>query len=348
MKDLHPDALRWLETEMDENILPSGRYESGITGKTDVELLDAYSRAVTSVVEKVGPSVVGIFAGRNAEPGNAVDPVGAGSGVLLTPDGYVLTNHHVVSGADRFQLTLTDGSALGAVPVGSDPPNDLAIIRANGSGLPYASLGDSSSLRVGQLAIAIGTPYGFQSSVSTGVISATGRGMRSLDGRLIENVIQHTAPLNPGNSGGPLVDSRGRILGINTAIIAVAQGIGFAVPANTARHVVSQILAYGKVKRGYLGITGRQRPLSRRYVRYFSLARESGVEVVALDPGGPARGSGIQPGDIIVEMNGRPVESVDDLHRMLSEFDARNVARMDLLRGTERLSVEVKMGEAAA
>jgi S1-C subfamily serine protease len=172
--------------------------------------------------------------------------------------------------------------------------------------------------------------------------------MRSLDGRLIENVIQHTAPLNPGNSGGPLVDSRGRILGINTAIIAVAQGIGFAVPANTARHVVSQILAYGKVKRGYLGITGRQRPLSRRYVRYFSLARESGVEVVALDPGGPARGSGIQPGDIIVEMNGHPVESVDDLHRQLSGFDARNVARMDLLRGTERLSVEVKMGEAAA
>jgi len=344
----HSEALQWIQAEKDEKILPSGRYEVGLSGKTDVELLDAYSRAVTAVVDAVGPSVVSISVGGEAPAGNDAEPIGAGSGVLLTPDGYVLTNHHVVSNASRVRLTLTDGTSLGAVPVGSDPPNDLAIVRANGSGLPYAALGDSSTLRVGQLVIAIGNPLGFQSSVSTGVVSATGRGMRSLDRRLIENVIQHTAPLNPGNSGGPLVDSRGRIVGINTAIIAVAQSIGFAVPANTARHVVSQILAYGKVRRGYLGISGRQRQLSRRFARYFNLSRESGVEVVSLDPHGPARGSGILPGDILVEMNGHPVESVDDLHRLLSEIAVRDVVHIDLLRGTERKTADVEIGESAA
>ncbi|MBI5576309.1 MAG: trypsin-like peptidase domain-containing protein [Deltaproteobacteria bacterium] len=333
---------------MDENIIPSGRYENGLAGRKDVELLDAYSRAVTAVVDAVGPSVVGIFVGRDAPGGNDVEPVGAGSGVILTPDGYVLTNHHVVGGAEHVRLTLTDGTSLGASAVGSDPPNDLAVVRANGSGLPYAALGDSSTLRVGQLAIAIGNPYGFQSSVSTGVVSATGRSMRSLDGRMIDNVIQHTAPLNPGNSGGPLVDSKGRIVGINTAIIAAAQGIGFAVPANTARHVVSHILAYGKVRRGYLGITGRSRPLPRRVVRYFNLARESGVEVVSLDPRGPANVSGIRPGDILVELNGHPAESVDALHRLLSETGAGETASIGLLRGTERLTVQVGIGEAAA
>ena len=342
------DALQWIGGGMDDKIIPSGRYEAGISGKTDVELLDAYSRAVTAVVEAVGPSVVGITVGREPSGGNDIEAVGAGSGVLLTPDGYVLTNHHVVGEAGRMRVTLTDGTSLGAVAVGSDPPNDLAVVRADGSGLPFAALGDSSALRVGQLAIAIGNPYGFQSSVSTGVVSATGRGMRSMDGRLIENVIQHTAPLNPGNSGGPLVDSRGRIVGINTAIIGAAQGIGFAVPANTARHVVSQILAHGKVQRGYLGVSGRQRPLSRRVVRYFSLARESGVEIVSLDPDGPAAGSGILRGDILVEMNGHPVESVDDIHRMLSEIPVGNVVSIALLRGAERKTAEVKTVEAAA
>jgi S1-C subfamily serine protease len=315
---------------------------------SDIDLLDAYSRAVTTVVDAVGPAVVSISVGRDAPAGNGVEPIGAGSGVILTPDGYVLTNHHVVRDAGRLRVALTDGTSLGAVPVGSDPPNDLALVRAEGSGLPYATLGDSSALRVGQLVIAIGNPLGFQSSVSTGVVSATGRGMRSLDRRLIENVIQHTAPLNPGNSGGPLVDSRGRVVGINTAIIAVAQGIGFSVPSNTARHVVSQILAHGKVRRGYLGITGRQRPLSRRVVRYFDLSRESGVEVVSLDPRGPAGESGILPGDVVVEMNAKPVESVDDLHRVLSEVAHGDIARLDVLRGAERRIVEVVIGDAAA
>jgi S1-C subfamily serine protease len=314
----------------------------------DVELLDAYSRAVTTVVDAVGPAVVSISIGREGSSGKGVEPIGSGSGVLLTPDGYVLTNHHVVRDADRIQLTLMDGAHLGAVPVGFDPPNDLALVRANGSGLPYALLGDSSSLRVGQLVIAIGNPFGFQSTVSTGVVSATGRAMRGMDGRLIENMIQHTAPLNPGNSGGPLVDSRGRVVGVNTAIIAVAQGIGFAVPSNMARHVVSQLLTSGRVRRGYLGIAGRRRPLPRRVVRFFNLPRESGVEVVSLSSGGPAEAGGVLPGDVVVAMNGLPVQSVDDLHRLLSEVDIGSLIRLELLRGTERLTVEMEAGEAAA
>jgi S1-C subfamily serine protease len=342
------EALRWIHEAGNEERAETGRCEVGLSGRTDTEVLDAYSRAVTTVVDAVGPAVVGITVGGEATAGSGTEPVGAGSGVLLTPDGYVLTNHHVVQAKRRVHLTLTDGTRLGAMAVGSDPPNDLAVVRAESSGLPYATLGDSSALRVGQLVIAIGNPLGFQSSVSTGVVSATGRGMRSMDRRLIENVIQHTAPLNPGNSGGPLVDSRGRVVGINTAIIAVAQGIGFAVPSNTARHVVSQILANGRVRRGYLGVVGRQRPLSRRLVRYFNLPRESGVEVVSLDPDGPANASGVRAGDILVEMNGTALESVDDLHRLLSEGEGMRLARLDLLRGTERRIVEVTVGESAA
>jgi len=341
-------GMQWIQGEKNENLLPSSRYEPGPSGKSDLELLDAYSRTVIGVVDAVGPSVVGVVVEREGPSGNDLEPIGAGSGVLLTPDGYLLTNHHVVKDAGRCRVMLTDGRNLGATVVGQDPPNDLALIRADGSGLPYAALGDSSTLRVGQLVIAIGNPLGFQSSVSTGVISATGRGMRSLDRRLIENVIQHTAPLNPGNSGGPLVDSRGRIVGINTAIIPFAQGIGFAVPANTARHVVSHILAFGKVRRGYLGISGRQRRLSRRTVRYFNLPRESGVEVVFLDPNGPAHASGILRGDILIEMNGHPVESVDDLHRLLTDVAVKGLVRIGLLRGTDRVTADVEVGESAA
>ncbi len=341
------DSSRWIRAGGEDDASAGGATAGGLTGNTDTEVLDAYSRAVTSVVDAVGPAVVSISVGRETPDGNGLEPIGAGSGVLLTPDGYVATNHHVVQNASRVRLTLTDGTTVGAVAVGSDPPNDLAVVRAEGSGLPYASLGDSSLLKVGQLVIAIGNPLGFQSSVSTGVVSATGRGMRSLDRRLIENVIQHTAPLNPGNSGGPLVDSRGRVVGINTAIIPIAQGIGFSVPSNTVRRVVSQILVNGRVRRGYLGINGRQRPLPRRTVRFFGLSRESGVEVASLDERGPARASGVMPGDIVVAMNAVPVENVDDLHRLLSEAAAGDVARLDILRGTERRVVEVALGDAA-
>ncbi len=256
----------------------SGRPEAGATRNADADLLDAYSEAVIAVVEAVGPAVVSIAvekAGREPVP----EPMGAGSGVLVAPDGYLLTNHHMVEMSDRLRVTLTDGTSMGAVLVGSDPSNDLAVVRAEGAGLPYATLGDSGVLRAGQLVIAIGNPFGFQSTVSTGIVSALGRALRSRDGRLIENVIQHTAPLNPGNSGGPLVDSRGRVAGINTAIIAMAQGIGFSIPANTARYAISQLLTYGHVRRGYLGISARPRPLARRLVRHHRLPFDAGVEV---------------------------------------------------------------------
>ncbi len=341
------EALRFIQAN-GEGSGPAGRCEVGPSGRNDTDLLDAYSRAVTAVAEAVGPAVVSVNIDRETPDGNGLEPVGAASGVLLTPDGYVLTNHHVVRENRRVRLTLMDGTQIGAAAVGSDPPNDLAVVRADGSGFPYASLGDSSALKAGQLVIAIGNPLGFQSSVSTGVVSATGRGMRSMDHRLIENVIQHTAPLNPGNSGGPLVDSRGRVVGINTAIIPAAQGIGFAVPSNTARHVVSQILSHGRVLRGYLGITGRQRRLARKLVRFLELARECGVEVMTLDPDGPAAKAGIAPGDIVLEMNGTPVESVDDLHRLLSEAAVREIARITLLRGVERKAVEVPVAESAS
>jgi S1-C subfamily serine protease len=324
-----------------------GRCEVGATDQSDVDLLDAYSRAVITVVEATGPAVVSISAGRNG-PDSVPDPVGAGSGVLVAPDGYILTNHHVVEKADQLRVALTDGASMGAVIVGTDPPNDLAVIRAEGGGLPYATLGDSGPLRVGQLVIAMGNPFGFQSTVSTGVISALGRGLRTPQGRLIENVIQHTAPLNPGNSGGPLVDSRGRVVGINTAIIPIAQGIGFSIPANTARYVISQLLTHGRVRRGYLGVSARQRPLDRRLVRYHGLSFDAAVEVVSLDPGAPAAAGGIRPGDVIVTLNGQGVRSVDDIHRLLAEEEFGVAVRLGVLRGKHLLEIPVIHAETAA
>jgi S1-C subfamily serine protease len=311
----------------------------------DDEALDAYSRSVISVVDQVGPAVVNITTGtRSAERG--LDQIGAGSGVVITPDGYILTNSHVVHQAGRLQVTLTEGSTLPADLVGSDPPTDLAVIRARSSLLPHAELGDSARLRAGQLIIAIGNPLGFQSSVSAGVVSALGRSLRSMEGRLIENIIQHTAPLNPGNSGGPLTDSRGRVVGVNTAIIAMAQGIGFAIPANTARWVVSQLLCYGRVRRGFLGIAGRQRLLHRRLVRFYSLARDFAVEVATLDPQGPAKQAGLKEGDLIVAIEGQAVASVDDLHRFLSENPFERPVTLTVIRGQEQLSLTVKSQEA--
>ncbi|HNY65291.1 MAG TPA: trypsin-like peptidase domain-containing protein [Deltaproteobacteria bacterium] len=311
----------------------------------DAHLLDAYSKAVISVVEKVGPTVVGIFAGGVDREG-ALEQQGAGSGVILTPDGYVLTNDHVVSGARRYQLTLTDGSITTATLVGTDPATDLAVIRADGSNLPYSSLGDSLLLKAGQLTIAIGNPLGFQSTVSTGVVSALGRALRSRDGRLIENVIQHTAPLNPGNSGGPLVNSSGLVIGINTAIIFQAQGIGFAIPSNTARWVVSEILTHGRVRRGYLGIAGTTRPITRRLARFHNLDGESVVEIVSVDPDSPARRAGLHLGDFIVSMNDVRVGSVDDLHRFLSDWPIGEPVRIGILRRTDLLEVEAVPSDA--
>jgi len=319
------------------------RCEVGVEGKQDVELLDAYSRAVITVVDSVGPAVVGINAQPEGKPGRA----GSGSGVIITPDGYILTNDHVVRGAKRLTATLRDGTSLDATLIGTDPATDLALVRAgSGSALPYASMGDSSALRVGQLVIAIGNPFGFQSTVSTGVVSALGRALRSSEGRLIENIIQHTAPLNPGNSGGPLVDSRGRIVGVNTAIIVMAQGIGFSIPADTAKWVVSQLLTLGRVRRGHLGITAQQRPLPRRLVRFYRLGAEFGVEVMSVAPDSPASRGGIQEGDVIVAIDGHDAASVDHLHRFLAEWPVGDPAKLTIIRGQDRIDLEVIPAEA--
>jgi len=317
-----------------------GRCEVKEDERPDVELLDAYSRAVITVVDAVEPAVVSVAAGSKSG-GNGIEQMGSGSGVIIAPDGYILTNDHVVHGAAKLSVTLTNGTTLSSTLVGVDPATDLAVVRADGSGLPYATLGDSGSLRVGQLIIAIGNPFGFQSTVSTGVVSALGRALRSQQGRLIENIIQHTAPLNPGNSGGPLVDSRGRIVGINTAIIIMAQGIGFSIPSDTAKWVVSQLLTHGRVRRGYLGITAQQRSLSRRLVRFHNLRSDFGVEVLSVMPDSPAAAGRIQTGDLVVSVNDHDVGSVDHIHRFLGEWPVGKPVRLTVIRGQERLEKEV-------
>jgi S1-C subfamily serine protease len=289
--------------------------------KEDSDILDAYSQAVTGVVSKVGPAVVNVHMRRKSHirPGTSPhEAEGTASGVIIAPDGYIVTNSHVVEDATEIGITLPDSTDFIAELVGKDPATDLALVRIPGSGLPAASLGDSDKLRAGQLVIAIGNPLGFQSTVTAGVVSAPGRSLRSRSGRLIENIIQTDAALNPGNSGGPLVDSRGLIVGINTAIIQSAQGICFAIPVNTLRWVVTLLIREGKVTRGYLGIAGQTVPLPVRVVRYFNLPFEAAVQVMGVAPNSPARQAGLLSGDIIVSLNQQPVSGIDDIHRMLT------------------------------
>lgn len=301
----------------------------------DTELLDAYSRAVVGVVEKVSPAVVGVVRSGDGERG------GTGSGFVIAPDGYAVTNSHVVGGRSQVQATTIDGDRVDADVVGDDPSTDLALLRLAASDLPFAEIGDSAALRVGQLVIAMGNPLGFQSTVSTGVVSAVGRAMRSGEGRLIESVVQHTAPLNPGNSGGPLVDSHGHVVGVNTAIIAFAQGLGFAVPSSTAKWVVSEIVVHGRVRRRQLGITANVTQLPRRVVRELDLLADLGIEVVGLAPGGPAADAGILPGDLIVMLNGRIVTNVDDIHRLLSTLPLQDRLMLTIVRGGHKYEVPI-------
>lgn len=312
----------------------------------DRELLDAYSRAVVSVVEKVGPAVVSIGVKRAAQGPSMPGGEGAGSGVIITPDGFVLTNNHVVAQASEVTVTLTEGRTLAAQIVGTDPATDLAVIRVAENGLPAAQLGDSDGLRVGQLVIAIGNPFGFQSTVSTGVVSALGRSLRSQSGRLIENIIQADVSLNPGNSGGPLVDSRGRVIGINTAIIALAQGISFAIPVNTAKWIVSELVTQGKVRRAYLGIAGQTRPIRRQAQRYYELAQASIVEVISVEANGPADKAGLRVGDYVIRLDGQGVGSVDDLHRILTAHPPGTPVQLTILRNNERKELQVIAGLA--
>lgn len=299
----------------------------------DADLLDAYSQAVIHVVQRVGPAVLSVAPLTRDTQG------GAGSGFLLTQDGYALTNSHVVAGQRRLRVTTEEGDVLEAEVVGDDPPTDLALLRVSARDLPFTELGNSDALRVGQLAIAIGNPFGFQSTVSTGVVSSLRRAMRGPEGRLIENVIQHTAPLNPGNSGGPLVDSRGRVVGVNTAIVAMAQGLGFAVPSQVAEWVVGQLLAHGRVRRFALGISATTVPIARRLAHELDLVSDQAVEVISVLAEGAAARAGVRAGDVIVAVNERLVSSVDDLHRMLSHTPTAPQLVLTLIRGRRLLDV---------
>ncbi|MGQ9631511.1 MAG: S1C family serine protease [bacterium] len=333
---------------------PEGFERSGPkdeTEESDENLLDAYSRAVVRVAEKVGPTVVniGVSQRRGArDPSGRAFPFevsGNGSGVIFTPDGFILTNSHVVHGASKIEVALSDGREYSAKLVGEDPPTDLAVISIDARDLAVAQLGDSQKLKVGQLAIAIGNPYGFQCTVTTGVISALGRSLRSQAGWLIENVIQTDAALNPGNSGGPLVDSRGFVIGINTAVIMPAQGICFAIPINTAKLVAGILIRDGGVRRGYLGIAGQQQPLHRRIVRLHDLRTESGILVLSIEEDSPAARAGLKKGDVIVAFNDLPVANVDDLHRLLTEHEVGAEALITVLRDTKLLTLKVVPAE---
>ena len=311
-------------------------------------LLDAYSNAVISASEKISPSVVKIDvaqAGRSRS-GEPHERQGGGSGFVFTPDGLILTNSHVVHGATRIQASFSDGHRFPAHTIGDDPATDLAVIRIDAPQIVAAPLGDSQKLRVGQLAVAIGNPYGFQYTVTAGVVSALGRSLRSYSGRLIDDVIQTDASLNPGNSGGPLVSSDGRVIGVNTATIMGAQGLCFAIGINTAKFVAGRLLRDGRIRRAYIGVEAQTAPLHRRLVRFYDLPQESGVIVSAVTPGSPAQRAGLREGDVIVALDGKPVAGVDDLHRLLTDAHVGLSSSLTVLRWTEKLELQVVPQEA--
>jgi len=307
----------------------------------DGALLDAYSRAVVGAVEQVGPAVLHLQV-------EAARGVGAGSGVVFTPDGYVLTNSHVIAGSRRVTATAADGRAMDATLVGDDPDTDLAVLRLSGEAPAFARLGEAGHLRVGQIAIAIGNPLGFQATVTAGVVSALGRTLRTRSGRLIDSVIQTDAALNPGNSGGPLVTSLGDVVGINTAIIAGAQGICFSISADTVAFVAARLIRDGRVRRSHIGLAGQNVLLPRRHIRFHDLARDSGVRVEATIPGGAADAAGVLSGDVIVSFAGEPVGSVDDLHRLLTEERVGKSVTLTVLRRTDKCDLAITPREAAA
>ena len=327
----------------------------------DIVLFDAYSQAVIRAARLVGPSVVNIEvrrraarAGRPRErrhgaPGGAPDDAtsrdpqyaGSGSGFLITADGFILTNSHVAHGADAIDVTLSDGRLVPAQLTGSDPETDLAVVRIDGDDLLPARLGDSRRLQVGQLVVAIGNPYGFQATVTAGVVSALGRSLRSETGHLIDNLVQTDAALNPGNSGGPLVTAAGEVVGVNTAIIAPAQGICFAIAIGTAFYVAGKLIKDGHITRGRIGVAGQTTPIRRRLVRYFDLPIETGVTVAGVEPGSPAKRAGLLPGDLVVAAEGEPVPDVDTLHRLLTEATIGQPVTLGVIRLTQRREIVV-------
>lgn len=309
--------------------------------------MDAYSRAVITAAEKVSPSVVYIEVQQPARsrrgnvPRMPQEVRGSGSGFIFTPDGFILTNSHVVHGARGIEVTVSDGSKYQADLIGDDPDTDLAVVRINAPNLVPTRLGETKKIRVGQLVVAIGNPYGFQYTVTAGVVSALGRSLRAQSGRLMDDVIQTDAALNPGNSGGPLVNSRGEVVGVNTAMILPAQGICFATSIDTAKFVASRLIRDGKVSRSYIGLAGQNVPLPRRIVRYYNLAVESGILVVSFEGDSPARKAGLLTGDIIIGLDDHPIAGIDDLHKLLTEDRIGRKSSLIVIRRTEKLSLEV-------
>ena len=332
--DLDP---RWI---LDESVDSSGSSAEPAGASGDEGLLDAYSKAVVHASEVVAPAVAHLeveLKGRK----------GSGSGFCFTPDGLLLTNSHVVHGAKAIRASFADGLSREAAVLGEDPDTDIAVVRIGASGLPAVKLGSSRAVRVGQLAIAIGNPYGFQHTVTAGVVSALGRSLRSQTGRLIDDVLQTDAALNPGNSGGPLVNSRGEAIGVNTAIIPGAQGLCFATAIDTVKWVVMQLLRDGRVRRGYLGIAGANVPVARRLARHFELANTHAVRIESVERDAPAARAGLRPGDRIVAFAGTPVNGIDDLHKALTAERIGKSTALKLVRGTETVELEVTPAEAA-
>lgn len=318
---------------------------------TDDEILDAYSNAVVNVAEKVSPSVVKIEieqknqrsqrGGQRPQQPNG----GTGSGFIFTPDGFILTNSHVVHNASRLTVVLSDGNRHEAVLVGEDPDTDIAVIRINAPNLKALKLGASKNLKVGQMAIAVGNPYGFQTTVTAGIVSATGRSLRAYSGRLIDDVVQTDAALNPGNSGGPLVNSGGEVIGVNTAVILPAQGICFAVAVDTAKFVASRLIRDGRIRRSYIGVAGQNVPLPRKIVKHFNLPKDNGILIVSFDKDSPAAVAGLKEGDVIVAFDDQPIAGIDELHRLLTE-DSVNVRKwLTIIRATEKMNISIVPAE---
>ena len=332
--------INWIS---ETNLENAGEFGGiGVPGG-DAPLLDAYSRAVVGAVEKVAPAVVFIEvkqSGRRGERG------GSGSGFVFTPDGFILTNNHVVHGATKIEVSFADGRKFGARLVGDDPGSDLAVIRIDAPGLIAAQLGDSKLIRVGQLAIAIGNPYGFQHTVTAGVVSALGRTLRSRSGRLMDDIIQTDTALNPGNSGGPLVASDGRVIGVNTATILPAQGLCFAIGVNTAKFIASRLIRDGRIRRAYVGVVGQTQPISNGLRRFHDLEQKSAVLVISVEPGSPAEVAGLQERDLLVACDGQVMAGIDDLQKLLTEARIGVASGFEVIRASQRLKLPIVPREA--
>ncbi len=346
-------TIGWLSQDgdrMPESGSPNGGDDDGLG---DDEILDAYSRSVTRAAARISPSVIQIEArrgGRSPETAGApgAPAGGTGSGFLFTPDGFALTNSHVVHGSKELRATFLDGESSKAALVGDDPDTDLAVVRLERGSFAAAPFGDSSLLRPGQLVIAVGNPFGFQCTVTAGVVSATGRSLRTPSGRLVDDVIQTDAALNPGNSGGPLVNSRGEVVGVNTAMIRPGQGLCFAIPVNIARFVAPRLIRDGAIRRSHLGIAGHNARLAPSLVRRLEIDQESGVLVLSVESGSPAEQAGLQEGDILIRFEETPIRHIDDLHRLLTEERLGRRCRLAFLRQSRRLESIVAPRERPA